>query len=220
MRAPGVVAVVVPGDADEGRAVPAVAQEDVVTLVPRPDDHPEDVVLVRGVVGAQDGAAAAALRRGPGPEGEVPAVGGAAEEHVGGAVARDAVHAPRRAQRRALRARGDTRPVPVGVEVRAVDAAPQPHVRPVGEELHRSPGGWRRCCCRGGGGRRRGSGAVLQGGGWERSEQSRAGQVFVARRLRFGADAGQFKATADGLWWRTRECRSVLGLLATDWWGQ
>ena len=158
-----------------------MAQEDVVTLVPRrPDGHPEDVVLVRVVEGAQDGVAAVALRRGrgrwPGPEREVPAVGGAAEEHVGGAPAHEAVHGLRRAQRRALRARGDAPPVLVGVEVRAVEAAPQPHVRPVGEELHRSPA--RRLAAAAAGAEADGgvgaAAALLQcGGGWERSEQSR-----------------------------------------------
>jgi hypothetical protein len=145
----GVVHVDIDGGAQDGvpgggaeEAVGDVEHEDVVGLVRHPDGLPEDVALLRGVVGGLDGGVAGVDQRHPlGREGEVPAVGGAVEEDVAAAAAPDPVHPPRRVQGRAARAQGDARPVLVGVEVRAVHAVPQPHVRPVTKELHRCSAG-------------------------------------------------------------------------------
>jgi hypothetical protein len=118
------------------RAVPSVAHDDVAGHVPVLDGHPQDVAPPRVVVEALDDAAMAP-RRVVACDGEVPAVGGAVEEDVAGAAAHEAAHRPHRVQRRPVRAHGDAVPVLVGVDVRALDAGPQPHVRPVREAMHR-----------------------------------------------------------------------------------
>jgi len=219
--------VLIDGDAGDPRAEPAVGAEVAVVDVAHAevaaavgardgDGPPHDGVQVPRVVAALDGGDAA-VSRGlllVGRQREVPAVGGAVEEHVVDAVAQDPVHPPHRVQRRlaAEREQGDPNPVLVGVEVRrAAHAAPQPHVDPVGEFVHRGrvPRWWwwlggeeRRLAWSRGGAASMGRG---RGGG------SRAEQVFVARRLRLGARAGHFKATA----------KSVAPLVpsSTDKWG-
>jgi len=154
----GVPAAVPAVGAEVELCVPPLVQEDVVAAAtPRRDGlgPPPYVGLQRLAVVALDGAhgdaAAVAVRLRHGRRGpEVAAVGGGAEEDEGEAVAHDQVHLPRRVQRLAARAQGDAGPVLVGVEVRAPHAVPQPHVRPVGEAVHRGRGWWWWC---GGGGR-------------------------------------------------------------------
>jgi len=156
-RAP--VAKDIDGDAAVPAAVPAVgaevaffahsqvaAQEDVAAAIQRRDGPPPDVELLRLTEVALGGCVAAVAVPGRGRrEREVAAVGGAKEEDVGDAFARDPVHLPRRVQRRAVRAEGDAGPVLVGVDVvPAPRAAPQPHVRPIGEAVHRGRGCWTR----------------------------------------------------------------------------
>jgi hypothetical protein len=121
---------------------------------------PEDVVLLRGLVDALDREVRMVTGVDPhrdARDGEVPAVGGAVEEDVDAVVAPYPVHLPRRLQGAALRLQDDARAVVVGVEVRAVRAVPQPHERPVGEEVH-GPRWW--CFSCGGGCRRRRRGWV------------------------------------------------------------
>jgi hypothetical protein len=154
---------VVDGDATVPEAVPSVgaeeavgdvAQEDVAG-VPGADGLPQDGVHVLVVVAQVDAEAEVARRRRVVGRREVPAIGGAVEEDAGGAVVQDAVHLPRHVHRPAApAAQGHPHPVLVGVEVPCVHAAPQPHVRPVGELLHRRRGRrWWRWCSRRGGGR-------------------------------------------------------------------
>jgi hypothetical protein len=128
---------------------------------------PEDVVLLRGLVDALDREVRMVTGVDPhrdARDGEVPAVGGAVEEDVDAVVAPDPVHLPRRLQGAALRLQDDARAVVVGVEVRAVRAVPQPHERPVGEQVH-GPRWW---CFSFGGGRRRPTTAT--GVGFSRAE--------------------------------------------------
>jgi hypothetical protein len=205
---------VVDGDAGVPEAVPAVgaekavgdvAQEDVPG-VPRADGLPQDGVhALLAVVPLDDAVAAVPRRRRVGRGREVPAVGGAVEEDAGGAVVQDPLHPPRRVRRPAAEpAQGDARPVLVGVEVPAVHAAPQPHVRPVGELLHRvrrrsgghlvgereaSPGSLRAAA--------RGRGSVV---GEERAEQVRCdGYVWAPRRL-----GGEIQGGGLGVGWRAQ----------------
>ncbi|CAN6165001.1 unnamed protein product [Urochloa humidicola] len=126
-----------------------------------------------------------APRRAMSREAEVPAVGGAAEEEEGLAAADGAVHRPRRVQRRPVLAPGEMEPVLVGGEVVAVPAAPQPHVRPVREELHLSPA-WFLLLPGDGGARGRGFLGAAAGGEKGKGSES---EEFVARRLRLGAEA-------------------------------
>jgi len=138
-------------------AVVPVAQDDVgvglglfgfVVVVDVVDgDHrdgpPHDGVQFRLVEVALDSAAAAVARgRHLRRVREVAAVGGAAEEDEVHVAALDQVHLPRRVQGGAAPAQGDADPVLVGGEVRPAHAAPQPHVNPVEELVHRSRRRW------------------------------------------------------------------------------
>jgi len=170
-------------------ALQIVAHDDVVAVIPRPDDPPHDGARVEIVAVALDDASAAvaARRRRVGRDREVAAVGGAVEEDVGDTLVHDPVHLPRRVQRRAARAQGDADPVLVGVEVRAELAALQPHVRPVGEEVHR-----RRPPLAVVRRRARGVCSLLAGDAvGERREREEQRRCSVAGRLRLGL-AGQF----------------------------
>jgi hypothetical protein len=143
------VAVVVSGDFVAPPADLAVgAEEAVVDVVPQedfvidpdlsPGGAPGEVVPVLDVVDALDHAAAdVAPRSRLGQDGEVAAVGGALEEYVGDAGVVELVHPPRRVHRCPLAVQVHVPPVLVGVEVHAAAAAAlQPHVLPVGEEVH------------------------------------------------------------------------------------
>ena len=92
----------------------------------------------------------------------------------------DQVHPPRRFQGGAARAEGDADAVLVGVEVPAAHAAPQPHVDPVREPIHRGRRRWR-CAAASGA-----PSALLRGG--EEEEGAEQGRCSL-RRFRLGAEA-------------------------------
>ena len=127
-----------------------LAEQDDVVPEARPDGPPHDGLHLRLVVVAQLGAEAVVQgRRRRGRGGEVAAVGGAVEEQVRAVVVVESlsvavvavvdVHRPRRVHGGPDLAEGDALPVGGGVEVGALHAAPQPHVVPVLEAVHRSP---------------------------------------------------------------------------------
>jgi len=118
--------------------VDGVADEDVAAAVARQTGAPHDAEHLA----LHDAEPAGAGRRGVGRDVEVPPVGGAVEEDVGGAVALDMAHLPGRPRRRAERAQGDADPVLVGVEEEVARAAPQTHGHAVGEQLHHGSRRW------------------------------------------------------------------------------
>lgn len=145
----------VDGDAGVPGAVPTVgaevaaevAQADVAMVgrvQPLDPPHPRGGGAQRvGLVAVELGGAAATVagRRLLDREGEVAAVGGVLEEDECVPLVRpdQMLHPPHRVQGwdGSVRAQGDPRPVPVGVDVRSSRAALQPHEGPVGEQLHR-----------------------------------------------------------------------------------
>ena len=150
------------------------AEEDVIAAIPCGDGPPPDVALLRLAEVAQDGAVA--VRRQVRREREVAAVGGVLEEEAGRAVAQDdTLHLPRRVHHRAARAQGDAGPVVVGEEVRAPQGAPQPHVHPVGETIHRGRRWW--WWCAGKQDDRLGFLALVRGGEGKEREAKQSGGV-------------------------------------------
>lgn len=83
-------------------------------------------------------------------------------------------------QRRVVRLHGDAHPVLVRVEVPAVLLVPQPHAPLVDEELHLAGAG----AAAEGAGADGGEGIGWVSACWEGRLESRAEEVFVARRLR------------------------------------
>jgi hypothetical protein len=159
-----------------------MAYEDfIVGGVQHPDAQPEGVDVVQLAVEdvlAEDADVLRVLERGG--DDEVPAIGRALEAEVGGGEVAQVycLQRPRRVQRCAVRAQGDARPVLVGVEVRAQQAAPQPHVRPVrGRNVIAGSGLW--CGAEADCGESGASGERVE----DRTEESRR----PMRRLRFGA---------------------------------
>jgi hypothetical protein len=120
------------------------------------------------------------------------------------------VHRPDRAQRGAARPQRDAHPVLVGVQVRPVRGAPQPHVRTVGEQLHRrrwSPGAAAAAGAEADGGEGVGSVARREAvdRGESRAEGVRCEAVSFGRR---GGGGGISSKEGDGLGWN-RKSRSV-----------
>ena len=210
--------VIIDGDAGVPAAVPAVGAEaageatvaqddDAFADVARPNGPPHDGVQVRLVVVALDRAEAGRRLHG-GREREVPAVGGAAEEHVVEVAALDQVHPPRRVQGGAARAEGDADPVLVGVEVQAAHQAPHPHVDPVRELIHRGRRWWR-CAAASGA-----PSALLRGG--EEEEGAEQGRCSL-RRFRLGAEAARRKVSRRG---QVGCCRDVPPVQSDDRWAR
>lgn len=104
----------------------------------RPNRLPRHGLVVQPVeVDKRDTVATEAARRRLACGRKVSAVGGAVEQEAALGATALQVHRPNRGERCPGRLQGDAPPVLIGVEVRAVHAAPQPHVVPVVELLHR-----------------------------------------------------------------------------------